>query len=683
MKTYRCKREIVRFASAVAGVSLLALAVAHAQTGRDSPSTPQGNSLPPPLQVGGFTSALANGPNGPIPTIVVDQFGYLPQSRKIAVAREPRIGYDAIAPFVPGRALALVDVATGEIVASGRATPWSDGALDPVSGDRAWWFDFSFVSRPGRYVVADPEKRVRSAEFSIAEAVYRPVLVRAVRMFFYQRAGVRKSAEHAGDAWADAASHLGPGQDPASEPWPGTTRTLSQATLRDLRGGWYDAGDYNKYTTWTANNVVVLLRAYEENPHAFGDDTGIPESGNSVPDLLDEVKWALDWLLRMQGQDGGVLCVQSLSSASPPSRSVGRSHYGPPTTSATLLTAAAFATAAKIYAALDQPEMKAYAERLAARAKDAWRWAEANASVLYWNNDEARQPGSRGLAHGQQELSESERVLAKLKAATALFELGDSSLTTFVETLAESMLPRHEPTMWEVDANEALLRVSRLSGVTPSVAERIRTWFLGPGAARASRFAADLQRDDPYRAPIAQYTWGSNKAKAMQARQFQLTALHAADADVRAAAQEAALDYGHYIHGVNPLGLVYLTNMGRDGATHSASTMFHAWFAKGTPWEMVSDGSPGPPPGYLVGGPNPAFRLDDCCSGSRTPGTYACGSARSENLCKQAFRPPLGQPPAKSYLQFNDTWPTNSWEVSEPSTVYQAYYVRLLATFVR
>jgi endoglucanase len=83
---------------------------------------------------------------------------------------------------------------------------------------------------------------------------------------------------------------MGPGQDPQTCPWQ-SRRQLSDSEasqIKDLRGGWFDAGDYNKYTSWTAHNAIVLLRAYSENPTAFGDDSGIAESGNGVPDILDE-----------------------------------------------------------------------------------------------------------------------------------------------------------------------------------------------------------------------------------------------------------------------------------------------------------------------------------------------------------------------------------------------------------
>jgi endoglucanase len=180
------------------------------------------------------------------------------------------------------------------------------------------------------------------------------------------------------------------------------------------------------------------------------------------------------------------------------------------------------------------------------------------------------------------------------------------------------------------------------------------------------------------------YTWGSNKGKAMQARLHQLAALHDTDPRRSETALAAALEYAHYLHGVNPLGLVYLTNMAQAGASHSATTMFHAWFAYGTRWQRVTEQLPGPPPGFLVGGPNPQFSIDACCRAPAGSPAFRCYGATKFSLCqKNSLVPPLEQPPAKSYLQFNDPWPVNSWEITEPSLYYQSYYVRLLAAFTR
>jgi endoglucanase len=629
---------------------------------------------------------LTIGPNGPIPAIVVDQFGYLTKSKKIAVIRDPQVGYDSSAKFEPSKSFALIELPTGKVVKRAPPTPWSGGMTDQASGDQAWWFDFSDVEAPGRYAVVDLEKGFRSADFSIGEHVYKEVMKHALRTYFYQRAGFEKKPEFAGMAWADKASHLGPGQDAESRPWNEgrPSNPFAKSLIKDLRGGWYDAGDFNKYTAWAARYIIVLLQAYDEHPQAFSDDYGIPESGNGIPDILDEVKWGLDWLVRMQNSDGSLLCVQSLDSASPPSDAKGASYYGPPTTSATLMGAAAFAYASKFFASRPEPDLKRYGNDLKKRATAAWTWATANPNVLYYNNDESKQPGSKGLAAGQQEMSATDRLRAQFEAATYLFEMtGEAQFKSFADSHYDALLPPWGPSMWEVDALESLLYYARLPDATPEVAKLIRERYLANLSRASEAFQGSLQQADPYRAPMKDYTWGSNKGKAMQARLYQLVALYNTDSRLSEASLAAALEYAHYIHGVNPLGLVYLTNMAPVGASHSAATMFHTWFAYGTRWQRVTEQLPGPPPGFLVGGPNPQFSVDACCRAPAGSPAYRCYGARMFSLCQQNLVPPFAQPPAKSYLQFNDPWPANSWAVSEPSLYYQSYYVRLLAAFTR
>ena len=237
--------------------------------------------------------------------------------------------------------------------------------------------------------------------------------------------------------------------------------------------------------------------------------------------------------------------------------------------------------------------------------------------------------------------------------------------------------------MWEVDALESLLYYARLPGATPEVANSIHERFLVNLLRNSEAFQSSLLQLDPYRAPMTDYTWGSNKGKTMQARLYQLAALYSPDPRLSEISLAAALEYAHYIHGVNPLGLVYLTNMTPAGASHSAATMFHSWFAHGTRWQEVTEQLPGPPPGFLVGGPNPQFSIDACCRAPPGSPAYRCYGATTFSLCQRNFVPPLAQPTAKSYLQFNDSWPANSWVVTEPSLGYQSYYVRLLAPFIR
>ena len=139
-----------------------------------------------------------------------------------------------------------------------------------------------------------------------------------------------------------------------------------------------------------------------------------------------------------------------------------------------------------------------------------------------------------------------------------------------------------------------------------------------------------------------------------------------------------ALGYIHYLHGVNPLGKVYLSNMGDYGAKDSVDSFYHSWFSHGSPhWDSVSESSFGPASGFLVGGPNPSYSWDACCPDS-------CGGSGNNAMCGTApLSPPADQPPAKSYKDFNNSWPLNSWAVTENHNDYQVAYLLLLSKFVQ
>ncbi|HYW94240.1 MAG TPA: glycoside hydrolase family 9 protein, partial [Bacteroidales bacterium] len=213
--------------------------------------------------------------------IIVDQFGYLPGVQKIAILKDPQVGFDSDTSYSPGSVFHVVNARTGEKVYSGSITSWNGGNTDPSSGDKAWHFDFSDFSQPGSYYILDEENGLRSYEFDIANNVYNDVLKQAMRMFFYQRVGFAKEAPYAEEGWTDGASHIGPLQDKNCRSF---FDKGNPDTEKDLSGGWYDAGDYNKYTNWTAHYVIGMIKAYSEKPGAWGDNYNIPESGNGLPD---------------------------------------------------------------------------------------------------------------------------------------------------------------------------------------------------------------------------------------------------------------------------------------------------------------------------------------------------------------------------------------------------------------
>jgi hypothetical protein len=572
----------------------------------------------------------------------------------------------------------VVNKATGKAVKEGAPSAWNGGAVDTSSGDKAWWFDFSDVTTPGTYTVVDSEKNVRSVEFEIDDDVYRSVLKHAVRMFYYQRAGFEKTAQYAGADWTDKAALVAKGQDSEAHSWLAKT---DESKVRDLHGGWFDAGDLNRYTAWASGVVITLLHAFEENPSAFGDDFNIPESGNGTPDLLDEVKFAIDWVVRMQNSDGSLLCVLGVDGASPPSAATKPSYYGPPTTNASLAAAAMFAYASKVYGARSESALKSFAADLKSRAVKAWTWADANPSVLYHNNDDSKQAGSGGLASGNQEADDASRLISKFQAAAHLYEVtGEASYKTFAESNWTKVLGSGGPTEWDMEKADMAVYFAQLAGVTSSVSSAI----IGQVVSNIGNQLGNVSSaKDPYRAYLKDYTWSSNQIKMSQARLFQHLAQRGSGANADKAAA-AAEDYVHYLHGVNPLGMVYLTNMRKMGAEHSASSVFHTWFADKSKWDATTDSTPGPAPGFLAGGPNNSgFAPDGCCTAPQGDPAYKCYGSSDFALCSLNWDPPMNQPQQKSYLDYNGGWPVGSWPITEPSTGYQAKYVLVVAAMAR
>ena len=599
------------------------------------------------------------------PAITVDQFGYLPGHQKIAVIRDPQTGFDAGDALTPGATYEVVNAVTNAVVYSGSPTAWNNGAEDSSSGDKVWHFDFSSVTADGEYFIRDQQRREASPRFKIGANVYAPVLKAAVRAFFYQRAGQEKTVANAGAGWADAASHLGPGQDRNARLY---SAKNDASTERDVSGGWYDAGDFNKYTSWTADYAVGLLQSYLGNQPVWTDDYNIPESGNGVPDIIDEAKWGLDWLGRMQQPDGSVLSIVGLSHASPPSAATGPSYYGPASTSATLNSASAYALGAKVLSGF--PSLSGSAATLRTRAENAWNWAVANPNVTFRNNDSAN--GSEGLGAGQQETDDRGRFTARLIAAVYLYDLtGKAVYRDDVESnYAQANLIRwnNYVSPYEGGIQLALLHYAGLPGAAASTATAIRNAY-GNGMESEWFWGKVTGKADPYMAFIPDYIWGSNSVKSVEGSLFLDLRRFGIGSRSEAEVMRAAGGYVHYLHGVNPFGKVYLTNMYSLGATNSTNQIFHAWFTNGSAkWDDAKASTYGPAPGILVGGPN-ATQYD---WDSRCPAiSPLCGSQRPS--------PPYGQPPQKSYKDFNDGWPLNSWPIAENSNGYQVNYIRMLS----
>ncbi|MGI9393447.1 MAG: glycoside hydrolase family 9 protein, partial [Boseongicola sp.] len=235
---------------------------------------------------------------------MVDQFGYRPFDPKVAVIVNPRVGYNETDTFTPAKTYQVRAANDHEVVFEASLRIVDEGKVQELSGDVGYWFDFSALNKSGTYYLFDSKNNARSHVFEIREDIYANVLKAAVRMFFYNRSGADKLPPYADPKWQDTAAFIHPSQD-------GDARAVGDksnpATTRDLRGGWFDAGDTNKYVNNAGTTVHQLLAAYRERPAIWTDDFNIPESNNGLPDLIDEIRWEIDWLQRMQEPDGGVI----------------------------------------------------------------------------------------------------------------------------------------------------------------------------------------------------------------------------------------------------------------------------------------------------------------------------------------------------------------------------------------
>jgi hypothetical protein len=575
------------------------------------------------------------------PNIKVDQFGYRPNDPKIAVIARPQSGVGAPSAYAPGATFKIMRWSDDAEMFSGSIAAWNSGATHAQSGDKVWWFDFSTFGVPGEYYVLDVANNVGSNKFEIGAGVYTDLLKMATKALFYQRCGVAIGSGNGG-SWTHGACHVGANQDLAcrlvSDP-------NNPATAKDLSGGWHDAGDYNKYVNFTNTPLHELLFAYEEKPESYTDDLNIPESGNGVADILDEAKYELDWLLKMQQSDGSVLskvAVTGFQGASPPDSDNAAHYYGAASTSATLTVAGVFAHASVVFSGI--PGYASYATLLRTKAEAAWNWAVANPSVVFSN---------AGFQSADPEVSTYERDALKTSASLMLYA---ATGTTTYKTHFESTYLNLQPMQWyyfypfESEFCDVLLYATGVSGISASVKNEIKNRFESSVNTQADFFPRVMAQTDAYRAyqKDDDYVWGSNQNKSWVGIMYgQMVRLNLSPAN-HSNYRMAALDFLHYLHGTNAVGYSMLSNTGSVGADQPVTQLYHGWTGEGTAWDND------PLPGFLAGGVNKYY--------SGTNGYFS------------------GQPVQKCFLDFNTSWPENSWEITEPGIYYQAMYIRFLGT---
>lgn len=331
----------------------------------------------------------------------------------------PRVRVNQVAylPAGPKNATLVTDATTrlpwqlkdakGTTVARGLTVP---RGVDASSGQNVHSIDFgSYRGRGTGYtLVADGET---SHPFDVDAAAYRRLRLDSVKYYYTQRSGVA-IRDDLRPGYGRAAGHLNvaPNQGDANVPCqPG----VCDYTL-DVTGGWYDAGDHGKYVvnggiaTWELLSTYERsLRARTGHPAALGDGTlALPESGNKVPDVLDEARWELEFLLKMQVPAGQPLAGMAHHKVHDeqwtglpllPGQDPQKRELHPPTTAATLNLAATAAQAARLY----RPYDKAFAARALTAARTAWQAALAHPDLYADPND-----GTGGGAYNDDDVTD-------------------------------------------------------------------------------------------------------------------------------------------------------------------------------------------------------------------------------------------------------------------------------------
>jgi endoglucanase len=501
--------------------------------------------------------------------------------------------------------------------------------------------------------------------FQIGEGIYRSGLLAGAKSFYFQRCRTALALPQAaweGRSYARAAAchaHGEVGWDIGSHPR--KTRRFR------LEGGWHDAGNYDMYVPSTAVAAQTLLLAQEWAPDLIGDGAlAIPESGNRIPDLLDEVGHGLRWILSMQEPGGAFRHSETVDATSPPvppDRDTTARWVAGRSTAATGKAVSVLALAARLY----QPWDRAFARRCRAAAEKGWRFLRAHPAPIravrpegseqpLWDDEPGRNDTSARFAAAV-EMWRSFRSPEALAAARGL--MGRAEETRDPRKILDgawaniSRLPLY-----------TLARDARTpAAVRKEAASRLR--------AAVDDLRARVETADGYRCASGSddYFWASNSNLMEKVLLLAMSAELAREAGGEAAwLIEAARDQWHWILGRNPNGYSMVTRVGKG-----PDRLYHMEWGPHEP----------PPPGFLIDGPN-----------ADNAGWLAPGAPAKALLWDNPRKLRSGLPPHSlwhwqqsdlwdgGFLKENE-WGEGWWTVVEPDILYSANFVAAGAALSR
>ncbi|MBQ7012617.1 MAG: glycoside hydrolase family 9 protein [Oscillospiraceae bacterium] len=455
------------------------------------------------------------------PPILINQLGYRPDDEKIAVFRD----------ITSETEFSVIDADTQKTVCTGMLYGKRDNnAADEVN----WYGDFSEVTAPGRYYITCGELDA-SYPFEIGSQVYDALLDDTVRMLYLQRCGCAVEDE----AFAHPACHT------QSATILGTEETI------DVTGGWHDAGDYGRYVVPAAKAVADLLLAYDMNPSVHSDAIGIPESGNGVPDILDEARYEIEWMLKMQSETGGVYhkvnCRGNTGNVMP-EKETSMQYVSPVSTLATADFCAVAAMASEYYEKID-PD---FAAQCLAAAKKAWVFLQANPDLIYVD------PADLGDTNGG--YADSRDGDERYWAACQMYRTtGDKAYLDAIDQIAGTYYK--DGLEWHMVGHYGNIALLTMEGIDTSLPEYQTAEEMLMNWVREYKKNADATG---YETGYATYTWGSNmsiaNAGVVLAVGYRLTG-----DEIYLETAEKQL---HYLLGRNPNGTCYVTGYGTVSPQH-------------------------------------------------------------------------------------------------------------------
>ena len=482
--------------------------------------------------------------DGPAASLInLNQVGYLPNAVKVAV-----MNGDAITDKA-----SVVDCATGKAVYEGDVAAAS---MNKSTGRNEARFDFSSVTAPGTYKIVAGDKE--SFEFKIGADVYDEAFKASLMMFYLQRCGMELTSDLAGD-YAHPACHTE------------KATVFGTSEKIDVSGGWHDAGDYGRYVVSGAKAAADLMLAYKLYPNAFDDALNIPESGNGVPDVIDEVRYELDWLFKMQNSEGGVyhkVTCANFPGFVMPEEETEELIVTPVSTTATADFAAVMAMASVVFAEFDMP----YSQRCLDAATRATNYLESHKGVEGTKNPD-------GIVTGEypddKDIDERIWAYAELYKAT-----GEAVYDEEFSKLMQSGASCAADLGWQ--GVSAYAGYAYLSAPTKGkFYDAVLASFMG-GIADVEATAST----DSYNSSLKEYPWGSNMTIANNGMYVLLYDKIAGYAK----GDEIARQQLNYLLGTNGTGYCFLTGFGT--------------LSPNSPHHRPSQAKKAAVPGMVAGGPN-------------------------------------------------------------------------------